>query len=92
MTSTPPAPVSPDQQTLIEKAKEDLAKQLFIPVDEISLVEVIDVEWSDSSLDCPQSGMDYLQVITPGYRILLDVNGKVHEYHTNQDNYVVYCK
>jgi hypothetical protein len=49
------------------------------------------VEWSDSSLDCPQTGMEYLQVTTPGYRIVLQVNNQSYEYHTNRDAYFVYC-
>lgn len=73
-------------------AREDLAQRLSIPASHINLAEFMEVEWSDSSLDCPQPGMSYLQVITPGYRILLEVNAQVYEYHSNKDVYVVYCE
>lgn len=79
-------------EPLIESAKEDLAQRLSIAGTEIRLVEIVEAEWSDSSLDCPQPGMDYLQVITPGYRILLEANATVYEYHSNRDGYVVYCE
>ena len=79
-------------QNLIERTKEDLANRLAITTDEISLVEITEVEWSDSSLDCPQPGMEYLQVITPGYRIVLQVNDEVYEYHSNRDTHFVYCE
>ena len=79
-------------ENLIEKAKEDLAQRLAISVTQISLVEATEVEWSDSSLDCPQPEMEYLQVITPGYRILLEANTQVYEYHSNRDTYVVHCE
>jgi hypothetical protein len=36
--------------------------------------------------------MDYLQVITPGYRIVLQVNDQSYEYHTNRDAFFVYCE
>jgi hypothetical protein len=85
-TNTPPGP-----QELVEKAKEDLAKRLTITVAQIRLVETTEVEWSDSSLGCPQPGMSYAQVLTPGYRVLLEADGKRHEYHSNRANYVVYC-
>jgi hypothetical protein len=90
---TPPLSISTPSglESLIEKAKEDLAQRLSISVTQVSLVESIEVEWSDSSLDCPQPGMEYLQVITPGYRILLEVNGTNYEYHSNRDAYIVYC-
>ena len=79
-------------QNLIEMIKTDLASRQSISVDEIIVTETIAAEWSDSSLDCPQPGMEYLQVITPGYKIVLQVNGQTYEYHTNRDAYFVYCE
>ena len=89
-----PLPTSSNSvsQSLIERAKEDLAQRLSISMTEINLVEVVEVEWSDSSLDCPQPGMEYLQVITPGYRIQLESGGNIYEYHSNRDTYVIYCE
>ena len=92
VTPSLPAPVNSGLQGLIERAKEDLAQRLSISVTQISLVEAAEVEWSDSSLDCPQPGMDYLQVITPGYRILLEAGGQEYAYHSNRDAYFVYCE
>jgi hypothetical protein len=92
MTPSLPTPADPGLQSLIEKAKEDLAQRLAISVTQSNLVEVAEIEWSDSSLGCPQPGMDYLQVITPGYLILLEVNAQTYEYHSNRDTYFVYCE
>lgn len=78
-------------QNLIEMIKTDLASRQSISMDEIIVTETTAVEWSDSSLDCPQPGMEYLQVITPGYKIVLQVNDQLYEYHTNRDAYFVYC-
>ena len=77
---------------LVEIVKEDLAQRLSIPITQINLVEVEEAEWSDSSLDCPQPGMSYLPVVTPGYRIVLQTNNQIHEYHSNRDSYFVYCE
>jgi hypothetical protein len=85
-------PADPASQRLIEKAKEDLAQRLSISSTQIDLVEMTEVEWSDSGLGCPQPGMDYLQVITPGYLIRLQVNAQIYEYHSNRDTYFVYCE
>jgi hypothetical protein len=92
MTSSAPTPANAAMQSLIEKAKEDLAQRLSISPAQINLVELTEVEWSDSGLGCPQPGMDYLQVITPGYLILLEVNAQNYEYHSNRDTYFVYCE
>ena len=39
------------------------------------------VEWSDSSIGCPQPGEAYLQVITRGHKTTLRVAGKLHFVH-----------
>jgi hypothetical protein len=85
-------PENASLQALIEKAKVDLAQRLSIAETQINFVEATEVEWSDSSLGCPQPGMDYLQVITPGYRILLEANATQYEYHSNRDAYFVFCE
>jgi hypothetical protein len=87
-----PTPADAGLQSLIELTKADLASRLSIPVDEIILAEATEAEWSDSSLDCPQPGMEYLQVITPGYRIVLQANNQSYEYHTSREAYFVYCE
>ena len=91
MTPAQDTPLAPTLQSLIEKAKADLAQRLTVSVEQISVAEMTEVEWSDSSLGCPQPDMSYLQVITPGYKIVLQVNGQFHEYHSNRDGYFVYC-
>ena len=79
-------------QDLIQKVKTDLSQRLSVSVDQINVGEVTEVEWSDSSLGCPQPGMSYLQVITPGYRLLLEAGGAQYEYHSSRDTYFVYCE
>ena len=92
MVPTSSTPVASGLDYVIEKAKEALAQRLSISVTRINLIEAVEVEWSDSSLDCPQPGMAYLQVLTPGYRIHLESGGNVYEYHSNRDTYVIYCE
>jgi hypothetical protein len=82
----------PGSETALQAAKADLAKLTGVPEDQISLVSVEAKEWSDSSLGCPQEGMMYAQVITPGYLMVLDANGQQYEYHTDQAANVVLCQ
>ena len=91
MTPSLPTPTDPELQNLIELAAQDLAARLGVSFTEIFVIEATPVEWSDSSLDCPQEGMSYLQVITPGYRIVLQAESQTHEYHTNRAGYFVLC-
>jgi hypothetical protein len=89
---SPMTPSAPWLQSLTEKAKEDLAKRLSITVTEIGVAEAAGVIWPDSSLGCPQKGMAYAEVLTPGYLILLEYANKKYEYHAGKGPEVFYCK
>ena len=48
--------------------------------------------WSDASLGCPEEGMAYAQVITPGYKLVFDLAGTSYAVHTNSDgSHMVIC-
>ncbi|NIN69986.1 MAG: hypothetical protein GTO63_35950 [Anaerolineae bacterium] len=92
--STPAAtevepPAKAEQAILL--AREDLARRLGLAPEAIRLVSVEAVEWSDASLGCPQPGMMYAQVITPGFRVVLEAEGQTYEYHTDTGRLVVLC-
>jgi hypothetical protein len=44
--------------------------------DEVVIQSVEAMDFGDSSLGCPQPGMAYLQVITPGYKVVAERAGK----------------
>jgi hypothetical protein len=91
MSPNLPTPAASGLEDLIQKAKEDLARRLSISTNEINLVEARDVIWPDSSLGCPQKGMVYAQVLTPGYLILLEHGGNTFEYHTSKRSDIINC-
>jgi hypothetical protein len=84
-------PSAPGLQGLIEKVKEDLAKRLSISMAEINVAEASEVIWPDSSLGCPKKGMAYLEVLTPGYLILLEDANNQYEYHAGKGLDFFYC-
>jgi hypothetical protein len=86
-----PTPYAPGLQSLIERATEDLANRFSIPLAEISVAATFEVTWPDSGLGCPQTGMASIQVLTPGYLILLEYNNNKYEYHANMGSYVTFC-
>lgn len=85
---TPP----PEAEQVVRLAVEDLSKRLSLSSEEtIRLVSVEAVDWPDASLGCPQSGTMYAQVLTPGFAIVLEAEGKEYEYHTDSERLVVLC-
>lgn len=81
--------LSVDEHEAVDLAVSALQQQTGQSKEEISLSGIRPVEWSDSSLGCPQPGMSYLQVITPGYLVILDVDGKEHSVHVGRESAVV---
>ncbi len=73
-------------------ARTLLANDLGVGEDELRLESAEAVSWSDASLGCPQEGMSYAQVITPGYRLIFNHRGTAHAVHTNDDgSHMVIC-
>jgi hypothetical protein len=81
------AAVTPESAELDAGAlvRQILAQQLQLDLDQIEIVSVEAVEWPDACLGVYTADMMCAQVITPGYRVILAVNGEQYEYHTNLD-------
>ncbi len=91
-TPRPGGPVTgnPATDAIVAMARADMVKRFNFQEGAISVVKVEEREWPDSSLGCPQPGMMYSQVVTPGYLIVLSADGKQYEYHAGRNN-VVLC-
>ncbi len=100
-TSPLPAPdkQSPGQvaipaaaEAIVYWAVNDLAERLGASRETVRVIEVQSVEWRDSSLGCPEPGMVYAQVITPGYLIVLEAGEAQYEYHAGRDgDAAIFC-
>lgn len=91
--STPPSgPVPSVPASLREIAAADLSARLAIPADQIEVVGFESVVWPDSSLGCPQPGMQYLQVLTEGYRLQLKAGKQVYSYHGGEGRGPFLCE
>jgi len=88
---TPETGLSSPARWAIEAAKEDLSRRLGLSPQEISVVSVEAVPWPDASLGCPQPGMMYAQVITPGFRVVLEAEGHTYVYHSDGAGQIVLC-
>ena len=82
----------PGAEGVVRLALEDLARRLDVSLEEILVISVEAVEWSDTSLGCPQPGMMYAQVITPGFRVVLEAEGETYDYHADRADRVVLCQ
>jgi len=76
-----PVDLTPAQRAAITTLSENLG----VPVDEIKLVSTDAVEWPDGCLGVQEEGLACTQIITPGFRVILEANGRQVEYRTNED-------
>jgi hypothetical protein len=81
----------PETEKTIAAARSALAQRLDVPEDEVLVKSVEAADWPDASLGCPQPGMMYAQMITPGYRVVLEVEGQPYEVHTDRGQTAVLC-
>ncbi len=79
------------QQDATDLARTTLARALGCAADDVAVINAEAVEWSDSALGCPQPGMMYKQMITPGYRVTLEHDGRRYQVHTDDGRRAVRC-
>ena len=86
-TATPQPPPELPQAALA--ARQALSASLEVPVEEIEIVAYERREWPDACLGLAREGEMCAQVITPGWRVVLSVQGKQYVFRTDEDGQVV---
>lgn len=84
-----PTHISTDLTPAQRIAISTLAENLGLTPDKIKLVSTEAVDWPDSCLGISMEGIACAEVITPGFRVTLEADGKHVEYRTNQDASVI---
>jgi len=88
-TIIPTPPLDPEEsQKFIMRAKAELSRQEGINPEEINLVSIEFTEFPDASLGVPEPGVNYAQVLTPGYIIFLEYQGETYEFHAAEERIV----
>ena len=74
-----------DSDAVVEKVKSIAVEGLEVSsVNDIKVISVEAMEWSDSCLGAATEDAICAQVITPGYRIVVGADGRADvTYHTN---------
>ena len=92
--SIPLSPLStPPANPVAAAAVAYLAAELDLSPREVTVLSSESVQWSDTSLGCPQPGMMYAQVVTPGYRFRLEAAGEQYDVHTDKTaDSIIICR
>ena len=76
-----PPVVEPDA---VLSAVNSLAQSLGVDVNQVQVVNFEQVEWPDACLGLPQGDEACAQVITPGFLVVVEVNGVQYEVRTDE--------
>lgn len=71
------------------EATTRLSQELNVAIEEVEVAEFEQVEWPDACLGIPAEGQACAQVITPGFRVVLEVDGQLYEFRSNQDGTLI---
>ena len=86
-----PEPTVPAEAVLlVADAKAKLASDKGVDPAHVILKSIEATTFNDSSLGCPEPGRSYLQVLTPGYVIVLQLGSETYTYHAGRSS-VVRC-
>ncbi len=90
--ATTPAPVAAViPGAAIERLRSEAARAAGVPLDSVRVLESEAVTWSDSGLGCSGPDESTLQVLTPGYRVVLEVGGRTLEYRGDRRGHFSLC-
>jgi hypothetical protein len=67
----------------LDEARRDLSERLGVPEAQVSVEQVERVEWPDACLGAGGHDEVCAQVVTPGFRIVLEARGDQHVYHSD---------
>jgi hypothetical protein len=80
----PGGPPDEQQPAAVQAAIRSLSQLLSLQSSQIEVISVEQTMWRDSCLGFATRGEMCLQVITPGYLVILKASEKEYEIHTNE--------
>ena len=81
-----------DLQSLAHQVVGLHAQDFNVDQETITVLSSAEVTWSSGALGCPEPGMMYTTVLSPGYRVVIDQGGQQYEYHAGRDGNFFLCK
>ena len=82
--------MSNNKDSAVENARKDLAKRLKIDASGVKQHSVEDSDFPDLSLGAAEDGEMSGQMITRGWRIRLEAEGKTYEYRADKNQVRAY--
>ncbi len=82
--AVPPVTAASVPSALLDQLRDDVAAQTGTSRAAVRVTSSEAVTWADSALGCGNASESALQVLTPGYRVVLEVQGRQFAYHSDR--------
>jgi hypothetical protein len=79
-----------DKNSAVQNAQKDLARRLNIDASDVKQKSVEDSDFPDMALGAAEDGEMSGQMITRGWRIKLEAQGKTYEYRADKNQVRAY--
>lgn len=74
-----------DRAQPVQAAIQMLSQELDLDPEQIEIVSMLPTTWTDSCLGLGGPQESCLQIMTPGWQVILSAQGKQYELHTDED-------
>lgn len=68
---------------LVQAAKDDAAARAGVDPGTVTVVSEAAVTFPNGALGCPEPGMLYTEVLTPGYQVVVEAGGRAYDYRAS---------
>ncbi len=85
VSNTPDTSQATNYPVAVQQAEKSLSVDLNIDISQVKVIRFEDVQWPDGCLGIERPGVMCTMAIVPGYRVILEANGKQYEYRTNDN-------
>lgn len=78
-----------DLPAAVQAVLEQVSQQTGVDVQNIEIVTVDQVDWPDACLGLPEGDEACAQVVTPGFRVELQVDDQTFEFRTDESGSII---
>jgi hypothetical protein len=69
---------------VVQEVQRRISESLNLPVEQVEIISAEQANWRDSCMELGGPAESCAQVITPGWRVLLSVDGQEYEVRTDE--------
>jgi hypothetical protein len=90
-SAVPPTTAAVAPGDIIERLRYEAARQAGVPLDSVSVLESEAVTWPDGGFGCSGPQESTLQVLTPGFRVVMQAGDRRLEYRGDRRGHFGLC-